>query len=241
MKLLVADDDVMFRHLVLQTLSHTSLEISSVTNGVEAWDRLCAADPPRLLVLDWMMPDLDGLEVCRKVRELKSQDYTYIILATGRTNKADMLIALEAGVDDYVTKPINRDELLARVQIGRRFLEKEARLTNIIKGWRTMLDNLPFGVAGLGRQGEVLRANSIFVRQTGQDMIDVLGRNLMPMIVRRTCDIARVRESLKSASAFEHVDMELYRRGAHPLPVRVWGTPIANQGDLVFQIITEEK
>ncbi len=236
MRLLVADDDVMFHHQVAQTVSSTSLEVTFVKDGAQAWQLLSGESPPRLVLLDWMMPELDGLDVCRKVRGLKSPDYTYIMLVTGRHNKSDVLTALEAGVDDYITKPVNREELLGRVQIGRRFVEKENRLSAIIRGWRTMIDSLPFGVACLGRRGELLRANVKFANQLGKSVKEILFTDLMPGSIRRTQDIIRLRDSIKRAIAFDMVDMEIFPKAGPPQRVLVWGRPMSDAGDLVYQI-----
>src|SRR6266851_2309044 len=91
-------------------------EVISVSNGLQAWEMLQAPDAPRLAILDWMMPELDGVEVCRRVRELPTATPPYLILLTAKSEKTDVVIGLDAGANDYLTKPFDRSELRARIQ-----------------------------------------------------------------------------------------------------------------------------
>ena len=144
MKLLVADDDLMSQRLIMRFLSRPKLEIMSASDGKKALGFFKLDSVPDIAILDWMMPELSGLELCRKIRALNLPNYTYIILLTGRDSKVDLLAGLEAGADDYLTKPCIRDELIARVQAGIRLLEREFRLTSESDLWRSMLDHIPF-------------------------------------------------------------------------------------------------
>jgi PAS domain S-box-containing protein len=240
MNVLLADKDFMSRHIIMQTLVHTSLKITWAENAAEVWQKLAEPDPPRLLILDWSVPEPNGLEICRKIREQRSPDYTYVILLSSRSNKSDVLAALEAGVDDYITKPINRDEFLARISLARRFLEKEARLTKIARSWRCMLDNLPFGVAALSRSGDVVRANKVIAEQLGLDLKAMLGRNLTPTTIRKTEDLMRLRQSIKQAEPFDRVEMDTVRGDGAQHRLTVWGRPLKEDAEIVYQIITEE-
>lgn len=240
MKVLVADRDAMSRHIMVQTLANTSLEICCVADGAAAWERLNDERPPRLVILDCMMPKLNGLEICRTIRERGLPDYTYIILLSDRTSRGDKLAALDAGADDYIVKPVHQYELLAKVRIARRFLGKEDRLTAIVHGWRTMLDNLPFGVACLSRNGNVLRANKVFANLVGHDIRGMIGKNLVPTALRRAGDLTRVRDSMRQSLPFDAIEMEFIRADGSPKLVLVWGRPVSGTGDINFQIVTAE-
>jgi PAS domain S-box-containing protein len=230
----------MSRHIIVQTLANTSLEICCVDDGAEAWEHLSGDQPPRLVILDWMMPKLSGLEICRTIRERAAPDYTYIILLSERSSQADKLAALDAGADDYIIKPVHQYELLAKVQIARRFLGKEDRLTSIVHGWRAMLDNLPFGVACLSRNGNVLRANKVFADLLGQDVKAIIGKSIIPANLRRAGDLILLRESMRHSRSFDATEMEIIRQDGSAKLAMVWGRPVAGSGEIAFQIVTAE-
>jgi len=240
MKVLVADRDAMSRHIIVQTLANTSLEICCVADGAEAWEQLNDKNPPRLLILDCTIPKLSGLEICRTIRERGSPDYSYIIVLSERSSRGDKLAALDAGADDYIVKPVHQYELLAKVRIARRFLGKEDRLTAIVHGWRTMLDNLPFGVACLNRNGNVLRANKVFANLLHHDIKDMIGKNIIPGVFRRAGDLTTVRESMRQSHSFNAVEMEFIRADGTSKLALVWGRPVSGAGDISFQIVTAE-
>ena len=126
MKILVAEDDPVSRRLLEVTLSKWGYEVVTCVDGQAAWDALKAPDAPQLVILDWMMPRLDGLQVCRNVRnpaERPAEPYVYIILLTAKSQKTDMVTGLEAGADDYLTKPFDAQELRMRLRAGRRILD----------------------------------------------------------------------------------------------------------------------
>ncbi len=128
MKVLIAEDDVTSRILLQKVLSRWDYEVVATKNGLEAWEVLQSEDAPRLAILDWMMPELDGVEVCRRVRALDAEQPPYLILLTARGGTDDIVEGLDAGADDYLGKPYDPEELRARVDVGRRFLELNERL-----------------------------------------------------------------------------------------------------------------
>lgn len=128
MRALVADDDTASRILLQKVLTKWGYEVTMAATGEEAWKILTGDSPPDLAVLDWMMPELDGVEVCRRVRALDLPSPPYLILLTSRGDKQDIATGLEAGAADYVQKPFDHDELRARLLVGRRFAELNRKL-----------------------------------------------------------------------------------------------------------------
>src|SRR5271169_4773623 len=128
MKILIADDELMSRKLLQKTLERAGYEVTAVENGRLAADQLCPGNGPRLALLDWVMPELDGPGVCREVRKRKEQSYVYMIVLTSKESKEDVVAGLESGADDYLTKPFDPEELKARLRTGLRILDLEDRL-----------------------------------------------------------------------------------------------------------------
>lgn len=128
MKILIAEDDVVSRRLLEATLIRWGYEVIATRNGIEAWDILQGEDAPLLAILDWMMPGMDGLEVCRRLRSLQRAIPPYLIILTAKGRQQDIVTGLEAGANDYVTKPFNREELRARMQVGTRMVELQQSL-----------------------------------------------------------------------------------------------------------------
>lgn len=128
MKILIADDDAMSRRLLQKTLERVGYEVVAVENGLLARNQLCRQDGPRLALLDWVMPELDGPGVCREVRQKTDHSYVYMVLLTSKESKEDTVAGLESGADDYLTKPFNFEELKARLRTGVRILDLEDKL-----------------------------------------------------------------------------------------------------------------
>ena len=128
MKILIADDEAMSRLLLQKTLERAGYEVTAVENGRQAAEQICKMDGPRLALLDWVMPEMDGPAVCREVRKRKERSYVYMVLLTSKEAKEDVVAGLESGADDYLTKPFDGEELKARLRTGLRILELEDRL-----------------------------------------------------------------------------------------------------------------
>ncbi len=128
MRILVAEDDPVSRHLLEAFLAKWGYEVIVAADGVEARRVLQHDNAPNLALLDWMMPGTDGVEICREVRKRAAEPYTYILLVTAKGQKQDILEGLEAGADDYLTKPFDPYELRARLRAGRRILELQEQL-----------------------------------------------------------------------------------------------------------------
>ena len=128
MRILIADDDTTSRLVLAGVLKKFGHDVVATVNGTEAWEAMQGADAPRLAILDWVMPGLAGVDVCRRVRSLASDEPPYLILLTSMNEKADIVAGLEAGADDYLAKPFDPGELQARVNVGRRVIELQERL-----------------------------------------------------------------------------------------------------------------
>lgn len=118
MRILIADDDRMSTVMLGRTLEKWGFEVVVVHDGAAAWEAIVGAEPPALAVVDWMMPGLDGIELCRRIRATPLPSPVYVILLTARTSRQDLVAGLEAGADDYLTKPFDPDELRARIHVG---------------------------------------------------------------------------------------------------------------------------
>jgi two-component system, cell cycle response regulator len=127
LRILIADDDQLSRRLLEVTLKRLGHEPVIVTNGTDAEEQLLRPDGPHLAILDWDMPGADGLAVCRAVRQ-RAHPYVYVVLLTARDRREDMLVALEADVDDFLTKPLDAGELQARLRSGERLLTLQENL-----------------------------------------------------------------------------------------------------------------
>jgi phosphoserine phosphatase RsbU/P len=133
MQILIAEDDPVSRRALDVMLRRWDYDVIAVADGAAAWDVLQSEQAPKLAILDWMMPILDGPEVCRRVQLLANPEPPYLILLTARGSKEDMVLGLRSGADDYVTKPFNRDELQARIQVGLRMIRLQQKLADRVR------------------------------------------------------------------------------------------------------------
>jgi two-component system, cell cycle response regulator len=150
-KILIAEDDPVSVHLLKNFLVKWGYDVTVVTDGMQALRILESEDTPRLAVLDWMMPGMEGVQICQQIRKRPDRPYVYILLLTARTQKKDLLHGLAFGADDYLTKPFDAQELRARLHVGERILNLEDKLR-----FRATHDNL----TGLSSRGVVLEAIS---------------------------------------------------------------------------------
>ena len=132
MKVLIAEDEAISRRLLQSYLERWGHEVVVAQNGVEAWN-LFQAGEFRIVISDWMMPEMDGVELIRRIRAAERAGYVYLILLTARSQKEDIVEGMEAGADDFVTKPFDRDELRVRLRAGQRIMELEAALRSALE------------------------------------------------------------------------------------------------------------
>jgi len=133
MKILVAEDKSVSRYILVANLHKWGYDVMEVEDGTRAWEALQAEDAPPLVILDWLMPGLDGIDICRQIRKSPRTRPIYLILLTARRGQEDKILGLQAGADDYITKPFNREELRARVQVGIRVLELQGALAQRVR------------------------------------------------------------------------------------------------------------
>jgi two-component system cell cycle response regulator len=128
MKVLIADDSIVSRHMLEATVRKWGYEPVVACDGQEAWDILQKDNAPQLAILDWVMPQLTGPEVCRLARQQQKDKYTYMLLLTSKNQREDLIEGMDAGADDYVTKPFNHHELQVRLRAGRRIVDLQSEL-----------------------------------------------------------------------------------------------------------------
>jgi diguanylate cyclase (GGDEF)-like protein len=144
----------MFRRILQSWLERWGYKVIVAEDGAKAWSILQQEHPPELLILDWVMPEIDGTELCRRIRERQRSPYQYILLVTGKDDKQDVVGGLEAGADDYLTKPFDQNELRARLQVGRRILALQQDLINAREELRIQATH--DALTGIWNRGAVL-------------------------------------------------------------------------------------
>ena len=137
MRVLIAEDDLVTRRYLAGLLDKWGYHVTSVDDGQDACKMLQQEDGPSLALLDWMMPGMDGVEICRRVRSRVRGRPVYLVLLTGRAQRADVVHGLEAGADDYLTKPFDHAELRSRLRVGERVLDMaeqlQARIAELVQ------------------------------------------------------------------------------------------------------------
>lgn len=133
MRILIAEDDLVSRVVLERTLKSLGYDVVVTGDGRAALDLLCGCDAPQLAILDWMMPELDGVEVCKRVRAVALPAPLYLILLTAKCQTDDVVQGLESGADDYLTKPFDRRELQSRIRVGERILSLQNELTDRVQ------------------------------------------------------------------------------------------------------------
>jgi diguanylate cyclase (GGDEF)-like protein len=197
MQILIAEDDHTSRTVLSAVLKKSGYEVLQTSDGAEAWRVLQQPDSPRLAILDWLMPGMEGLEVVRQMRTLPTERQPYLIMLTAKGEKADIIAGLDAGANDYLSKPFDLGELQARVEVGRRMIEMQEALirsreilahqathdplTGMLNR-RAILDHLHRELARIERHGDILAVgmcdidhfkhfNDTYGHQTGDDVL----------------------------------------------------------------------
>jgi two-component system cell cycle response regulator len=156
MRILMADDESVSRRILQALLVKWGYEVIAAEDGDGAWRELQSAEAPRIALLDWMMPGQNGVDVCRALRKMRPEPYTYILLLTAKDAKESVVEGLESGADDYLTKPFNPQELKARIRVGLRLLDLEDKLVQAREAMRFKATHDT--LTGVWNRGTVLEA-----------------------------------------------------------------------------------
>lgn len=217
MRILIADDSQTCRMILTGALKEFGHDVIETTDGLEAWAQLCKLDAPQIAILDWVMPKLDGLELIQRIRENNAEKLLYIIMLTGKSEKKDIILGLDAGANDYLIKPFDASELRARVQVGQRMVELQDALVKIneklnyqathdpltgLLNRRAILDRLTEEFSKMDIGDTVLcagifdidhfkRINDTYGHQTGDDVLCKLS-NIIEEITAKSDYIGRI-------------------------------------------------
>lgn len=226
--ILIAEDEEVSRQVLQRMLELWGHEVVVTSNGAQAWKILQSDDPPWLAILDLAMPELDGIEVCRRVRQIQTSTPTYLILLTARDRVEDVVDGLEAGADDYLKKPIAREELRARLEVGARVVglqrnlaRRISELEQALRGRRRAQEELlqserryrHLVESSLGlifthdTEGKILSANPAVAKVLGYEPGEIIGRNLRRFVGSSSTQnfadyLAQVREQGSSNGLF---------------------------------------
>ena len=170
MKVLIAEDDTVSRRLLEAMLTRWGYEVAVTRDGAEAWEALQEPDAPVLAILDWMMPGMDGVEVCRKVRQRGREPYIYLLLLTTKGRKENIVEGLDAGADDYLTKPFDPHELQVRLRTGKRIVTLQAELIEAREALRIQATHDP--LTGVWNRGAIIEMfGSELARSRREDLL----------------------------------------------------------------------
>ena len=169
MKILIAEDNAFSRTLLKKTLTKAGYDVITAENGEAAWDELQQGEIPKLALIDWMMPGMSGVELCRKIREMDTASPIYVILLTAKSAKEDVLEGFAAGADDFIKKPFDSGELLARIQVGRRLVEQHALL-------HCLIDSIPDPIYFKDNRGLYLGCNKAYADFVGKAENEIINR-----------------------------------------------------------------
>lgn len=251
MRILIAEDDPVSRRVLEASLQKWGYDVIVTCDGIEAWQALQPKDAPMLVILDWMMPGMDGITICRKIREMPKTQPTYIILLTAMGQKDCIVEGLKAGADDYVIKPFDPEELHARVRVGERIVElnrvKDEILSIVSHELKSPLTSI------LGSLGLIADGNTGEISQQTRKMVDIAYRNSKHLLhmINEMLDIRKIEsgkivfhlQPLELKSLAEQA-MEVNQGYAQQLEVELAlkdalpGVKVNADGDRLIQVFT---
>jgi PAS domain S-box-containing protein len=182
MEILIAEDNAVSRNLLKKVLVKQGHMVLAAENGIKAWE-LFQQNDIKMVVTDWIMPGMDGLALCKKIRSLRGESYTYVIILTAKDQKKNLIEAFNAGADDYIAKPFDPHELKARIKTGMRIVDLEIKhkdLANILIESRNKLkivfDSLQEEIVAVDDKFRIVSANNAFLRNTGATFQEIIGK-----------------------------------------------------------------
>jgi two-component system cell cycle response regulator len=175
-QILVVEDSAVYRQILTSHLQDWGMSFTIAKDGSEAWELLQRPDCPKLVLLDWVLPDIDGVELCRRIRlRGAGNSYSYVILLTGKEDKKDLLEAMQAGADDYLVKPFDQQELKARLLVGGRIVRLHEELVSARESMRFAAthDSLT-GLTNRGETLDLLSRESARAKRSGKPLSVIL-------------------------------------------------------------------
>ncbi len=240
MDVLVVDDSLFSRASVSKWLSGHEYNPVMCMDGEEAWEKLQRPTAPRLVVCDWVMPRLNGLELCRAVRTARAFPYVYFILLTARSYRVDFGAAVHAGMDDCLAKPCTEFDLIARVNVGRRLLAQQDETDRLLHRSHLLLEQTPFAIACIDERGKVVESNPAWATMLGFSSPELLkGRDLASVGFTAPVDFTALLDQVALAESFHGVAVTLETRDGQPITPRLWGRPITIDGRRLYHISTD--
>jgi PAS domain S-box-containing protein len=213
MRVLLAEDDSISRIILENHLKNWGYEVSSAQNGSQAWEILCAQHP-QIVLIDWIMPDIDGLELCKKIRSIPAGRYTYLIFLTSKTQNQDIVTALDAGADDYLSKPFDKEVLKSRLAVGARTIDYEDQLIKSEERYRRITDSITdyiFSVViSQGRAAEFVH-NDAAIAVTGYSWQELADDPSLWREMIHKDDRQKVSEQLDKCTRGEKIESFEYR------------------------------
>lgn len=183
MKILIAEDNAVSRSLLKKVLVKQGHMVLAAENGIKAWE-LFQENNVNMVITDWIMPEMDGVTLCKKIRSLANESYTYVIILTAKDQKEDLVEVFNAGADDYIAKPFDPHELKARIKTGARIVELEIKhkdLANILIESRNKLkivfDSLEEEIVTIDDKSRIVSVNNAFLRNTGTTFQEIIGKH----------------------------------------------------------------
>ncbi|MHB9070445.1 MAG: ATP-binding response regulator [Sedimentisphaerales bacterium] len=213
MRVLLAEDDSISRLILENHLKNWGYEVISAQNGSQAWEILCSQHP-QLVIIDWVMPEIDGLELCKKIRSTPAGRYTYLIFLTSKTQNQDIVTALDAGADDYLSKPFDKEVLKSRLAVGARTVDYEDQLIKSEERYRRITDSITdyifSAVISQGRAAEFVH-NDAAIAVTGYSWQELANDPSLWLEMIHNDDRQKVSDYLDRCTRGEKVESFEYR------------------------------